>query len=251
MQTVNIFGIEYAVTNYQLATDLILEKALARRSFSVFALPVHGVVEARRDSMFRQATAAADLVVPDGQPIRWAMNHFYNTGLSDRVYGPELMQQVLSKSNHHKLRVFIYGGSTKQVLDNFETYVSTTFPNLSVVGTYREEVFGEESIDLDALCIAKPDIILVGLGCPIQEKWIAATQSKINAVFMGVGAAFSFHSGATRMAPTWMQNRGLEWLYRLYKEPRRLWRRYLYYNSYFIWLVTKKILGVENKPNAK
>jgi N-acetylglucosaminyldiphosphoundecaprenol N-acetyl-beta-D-mannosaminyltransferase len=242
MQKVNIFGIEYAVTNYHQASTLILEKALARCAFSVFALPVHGVVETRRDEVFMQATLAADLVVPDGQPIRWAMNYFYHTRLAERVYGPRLMNEVLSKANDHDVRVFIYGGSTQQVLDGFRSYVSKNFPNILIVGSYREEIFGEETLGLDRLRDVKPDLVLVGLGCPTQEKWIAATQPKVDTVFMGVGAAFSFYSGVTRMAPAWMQDRGLEWLYRLYKEPRRLWWRYLYYNSYFLVLVIKKLV---------
>lgn len=244
MQKVNIFGIDYAVTDYQQASTVILEKALSQQAFSVFALPVSGVIEFRRDDEFKQAVQAADLIVPDGQPIRWAMNYFYNTGLTARVYGPRLMNEVLSKAkaNDHNIRVFIYGGSTQQVLDDFKSYVLKNFPNVSIVGSYREAIFGEETLDLDQLRLCKPNLVLVGLGCPTQEKWITATQSKTDAVFMGVGAAFSFYSGATKMAPVWMQDNGLEWLYRMYKEPRRLWKRYFYYNSYFIILVIKKFL---------
>jgi N-acetylglucosaminyldiphosphoundecaprenol N-acetyl-beta-D-mannosaminyltransferase len=242
MQKVNLFGVDYAVTDYHQASTAILEKALNQENFSVFALPVHGIVEYRRDDEFRRAVQTADLIVPDGQPVRWAMNRFYKTALKDRVYGPKLMNEVLVKAQKYKLRVFLYGGSTPKVLDDFESYISSHFPKLNIVGKYREATFGKETIEIDLLVVSKPDIVLVGLGCPEQEKWIARNQSKVDAVFMGVGAAFSFYSGATKMAPAWMQDRGLEWLYRLYKEPCRLWRRYFYYNSYFIWLVIKKLL---------
>jgi len=237
MRKVDIFGVNYTVTDYDAASELIIENAKKRKSFVVFALPVHGVIERRRDAEFKKAVDEADLIVPDGQPIKWAMNFFHGTRLKDRVYGPYLTSAVLEKANHEGLSVFLYGGSSVRVLDEFRLHIQCSYPNVEIVGTFREEVFGQNSLDLDYLRKTKPNIVLVGLGCPSQEKWISNNKSDIDVVAMGVGAAFSFYAGETKMAPVWMQEKGLEWLFRLVNEPRRLWRRYLYTNSYFIWLV--------------
>jgi len=232
MRIVDIFGVNFSVTNYQNATDLI---------YSVFALPVHGVVESRRDLIFKNAVLNADIVVPDGQPVRWAMNYFYNADLLDRVYGPKLTLLVLKESNRRKLRLFLYGGSTEKVLSNFQKFIQENFPQIIICGAYREKEFGLETLSEDMLRRAQPDIVLVGLGCPTQEKWVDRNKNRVKAVYMGVGAAFSFYAGETKIAPRWMQKRGLEWLFRLFSEPRRLWRRYLFTNSYFIWLVITKL----------
>jgi exopolysaccharide biosynthesis WecB/TagA/CpsF family protein len=245
MHRVDIFGINYAATDYDGATAEIIEKAKTNQSFSVFALPVHGVIERQRDPEFKEAIDKADLVLPDGQPIKWAMNYFHDTNLDDRVYGPELTRRVLKQANALKLRVFLYGGSTPLVLKRFEQFIAENYPSVRIVGAYRERIFGKTTLSNDIVTELKPHIILVGLGCPNQEKWIAKNQDQINGVMMGVGAAFSFFSGETKMAPEWMQRRGLEWVFRLVREPRRLWRRYFYTNVYFSWLVLKKILTID------
>ena len=147
----NIFGLDYAVTDYQKASEQILTKALERVGFSVFALPVHGVIERRINQKFRAAANSADMIVPDGQPIRWAMNYFHKTELADRVYGPKLMEAVLAKANEQRLRVFLYGGSTPQVLENLKSYIKRKFPNVQITGSYREENFGEHTIYLERL----------------------------------------------------------------------------------------------------
>jgi len=242
MRKVDIFGIKYSVTDYQGASDLIIEKAKKREKFSVFALPVHGVIERRRDPKFSLAVEGANMILPDGQPIKWAMNYYHQTGLEDRVYGPELTRAVLIKANEIGLSVFLYGGSTSSVLERFSRYIEREYPNVKICGAYREEIFGETTLSNEWVSSLKPDIVLVGLGCPHQEKWISGNLNEIGGVLMGVGAAFSFYSGEIKIAPAWMQKRGLEWLYRLAIEPRRLWRRYLYANSYFIFLILKKII---------
>ena len=250
MNCVDIFGINFAVTDYQGATDLIIEKALAKQAFSVYALPVHGVIERRRDLEFGDATDAADLIVPDGQPIKWAMNYFYETRLADRVYGPKLVGFVLAEADRLNLRVYLYGGSTEQVLSGFSDYISSNYPGVVVCGAYREPEFGKETLDLGVLREAMPHLVLVGLGCPVQEKWIARNKHQVDAVMMGVGAAFSFYSGDTKQAPEWMQDNGLEWLFRLLSEPRRLWRRYATTNLHFIYLIGRKLLNNAFKRRA-
>lgn len=240
MRKVDIFGIKYAVTDYVAATEMIIEAAKKRVKFSVFALPVHGVVECQQSPDFRKAVDAADLIVPDGQPIKWAMNYFYDAGLKDRVYGPKLTECVLEKMNECNMRIFLYGGSTQIILQSFKQFIQSYYPNIIIAGAYREEAFGVTTLSEEHLNELKPDIVLVGLGCPNQEKWIY--KNKNNFVLMGVGAAFSFLSGEAKKPPVWMQSRGLEWLYRLVNEPKRLWRRYFHTNSYFIFLVIKKYI---------
>lgn len=244
MRKVDIFGVKYAVTDYRGATDEIIEKAKQYQSYSVFALPVHGVIERRRDPEFRAAIDKAHLILPDGQPIKWAMNYFYDTCLKDRVYGPELTKRVLEKANEEQLSVFLYGGNTTITLQRFENFIKATYPKVTIVGTYRERVFGELTLSNKHLRELKPNIILVGLGCPNQEKWIAKNLNELDGVMIGVGAAFSFYSGELKMAPLWMQRKGLEWLFRLAREPRRLGRRYIYTNTYFVLLVVMAFFKV-------
>lgn len=243
MRTVDIFGVDFAVTDYKSATKSIIFHAKENIPFSAFALPVHGVIVSRTDENFKKATQSANLIVPDGQPVKWAMNFFHKTALTDRVYGPKLTSRVLGRANQLNMRVFLYGGSTNQVLDGFITHIRTKYPKIIICGKYREDKFGVETITVDMLRKASPQIVLVGLGCPKQEKWIARTINEIDAVFMGVGAAFSLLSGNKKTAPKWMQNTGLEWFYRLLNEPRRLWYRYAFTNSYFVVLVISKIIS--------
>ena len=182
------------------------------------------------------------MVVPDGQPVRWAMNCFYDMGLKDRVYGPFLMQSLLEEANQAGMSVFLYGGKTKKVLSDLSLSIQKDYSKVNVCGVYREDSIGIETLSIEFLNECEPDIVFVGLGCPNQEKWIAKNGDSLNAVTIGVGAAFNFYAGEVAMAPRWMQDLGLEWLYRLRMEPRRLWKRYLYTNSYFVFLFIQKLL---------
>ncbi|RBP49883.1 WecB/TagA/CpsF family glycosyltransferase [Arenicella xantha] len=237
--TADVFGIPYAITDYTDAAKRVVTHAVARTSFSVFALPVHGVVERRRDAEFAAAIDSASLVVPDGQPIRWVMNWLHGAGLTDRVYGPTLLHHVLASPRETEFRVFVYGGRTIEVQQAFVRHIEQQYPHVVVCGAYREERPDVQTLSAAIVQDTKPNLVVVGLGCPKQEKWIATNQNQIDAALMGVGAAFSFFSGDQQSAPQWMQDRGLEWLYRLIKEPKRLWRRYFYTNTVFIILVFK------------
>lgn len=239
MRKVDVFGTPFSVTNYQAATQFIIARARQQQSTSVFALPVHGVITARDDAAFRAATLSADMIVPDGQPVRWVMNWLHSAGLPDRVYGPELTKHVLAAAHAEQLRVFLYGGATEEILEGFVDWIENTYPNVDLVGQYREPNFGKTTLQVEDLKQSQAHIVLCGLGCPAQELWIADHQDKVGAVMIGVGAAFSFYSGHLQQAPAWMQNAGLEWLYRLLREPRRLWRRYVITNTRFVCLVSR------------
>lgn len=242
MKSVDIFGVNFAITDYKGAVNEILDNLKSNLPFKVFALPVHGVIEYQNDEEFRRAVDAADMIVPDGQPVRWAMNYFYDVGLKDRVYGPFLMRSLLEEANQAGMSVFLYGGKTKKVLSDMSLSIQKEYPKVNICGAYREDSIGVETLSIEFLNECEPDIVFVGLGCPNQEKWIARNGDSLNAATIGVGAAFNFYAGEVAMAPSWMQERGLEWLYRLCMEPRRLWKRYLYTNSYFVFLFITKLL---------
>lgn len=242
-QKANVLGIDFAVVNYESASNIIVHAANRNQPYSVFALPVHGIIESHSDEQMRIATRQADMIVPDGQPVRWCMNHFHRAGLSDRVYGPTLTLHVLNKANPLGLRVFLYGGRSDETVKNFSAFIREKYPNVKICGTYREDDPAADTLTPEMINRTQPHLVLVGRGCPRQEKWIAANQNEISAAMMAVGAAFSFHAGETTQAPRWMQDRGLEWLHRLITEPRRLWKRYLVTNTMFLFLLLQKKLG--------
>jgi exopolysaccharide biosynthesis WecB/TagA/CpsF family protein len=243
----SLFGIEYAIVDYEQASDVILEQAVKRNSFGVSALAVHGLITAVRDKRIGKCVEKIDLVVPDGQPVRWALNNFYKVGLKDRVYGPTLTLHVLRKAAEKSLKIFLYG-STKKTIDAFSEFINNNYPGVTICGIhddrFRDATPAEDEMDIEMINKAGAHIVLVGRGCPRQEVWVADHLGKINSAMMAVGAAFDFFAGTLKQAPKWMQDKGLEWFYRLVKEPRRLWKRYLFTNSYFIYLFFKrKILG--------
>jgi N-acetylglucosaminyldiphosphoundecaprenol N-acetyl-beta-D-mannosaminyltransferase len=246
IQKRNLFSINYAVVDYARASDLIIEKALKNQSFGVTALAVHGLIESVWDENLANQINKIDLIVPDGQPIRWALNSFYNVNLKDRVYGPILTLHVLEKANDKKLKVYLYG-STSTTLNKLKDFINKTYPQVEICGIhvdrFRDATPEEDDQDIKKVNASGANIVLVGRGCPRQERWVAQHLGKVHAPMMAVGAAFDFYAGTVKQAPTWMQRNGLEWLFRLVQEPGRLWKRYLTTNSYFIYLFLKQKLG--------
>jgi len=189
---------------------------------------MHGIAESQSDEDYRQALDAADLVVPDGMPLVW-LGRWHGHPLKRRVYGPELME-TFCKETGSTFRHFFYGGApgTAELLaDSMRQRYG-----IVVAGTYCPPFrpLTQQEQEQVASCVNEvyPDILWVGLSTPKQEKWMHQTRNDLSVpVMLGVGAAFDFHSGKTRQAPMWMRENGLEWLFRLLSEPRRLWRRYL------------------------
>ncbi len=237
--------------DYNSASDIIIENAKKNKSFAVSALAVHGLITSLEDQELKNAIPKIDLIVPDGQPIRWALNSFYKIGMKDRVYGPDLTLEVLKKANKYSLKIFLFG-STKDTLKKFRSFIENNFPDIIISGyhvdRFREASPEEDLEDIQKINESGAHIVLVGRGCPRQEKWVANHKGKVNAAMMAVGAAFDFHAETLIQAPRWMQNYGLEWLFRLIQEPRRLWRRYLFTNSKFIFLFLKYKL-LKKTPN--
>jgi exopolysaccharide biosynthesis WecB/TagA/CpsF family protein len=242
-----VYGIHYCATNYVIATDEIISNAISHQSYTVSALAVHGLIEAVRDHEFKETVNGIDLVVPDGQPIRWVINNFYNLKLKDRVSGPDLTLYVLERANENKLRLFLYG-STKNTLDSLKSFINQNYPDVIICGMhvdrFREATEEEDVADIKKINESGAHIVFVGRGCPRQEKWVVAHKNKINAAMMAIGAAFDFHAGTVKRAPKWMQNSGLEWLYRMMQEPEKMWKRNLDTFPLFIYLFFKyKLTG--------
>lgn len=240
---VDIFGVDYAVTDYGDATRRILEAAVERQSFGVTALAVHGLIEAVNDPEFSALVRSIDLVVPDGQPVRWAMNALHDTDLVDRVYGPDLTWHVLraASSADAGLRVFLFG-STGETCEAFRSAILQECPNLEVdfqADRFREATTEEDEADVNRINAFGAHIVLVGRGCPRQERWVAEHLGKVDAAMLAVGAAFDYGAGSLEVPPEFMQRWGLQWLYRLKQEPGRLWKRYLFTNTQFVVLFVK------------
>jgi exopolysaccharide biosynthesis WecB/TagA/CpsF family protein len=235
--------VDYSIVDYNLASDIIINNAVKNNSFGVSALATHGLITSVENQSFNKQLKSIDLIVPDGQPIRWALNSLYNTNLIDRVYGPTLTLFVLEKAEKLNLNVFLFG-STKNTLEKFKKFIQLNYPGIYISGVhvdrFREATSNEDIKDIKKINESNAHIVLVGRGCPRQEKWVSDHLGKINSVMMAVGAAFDFHAGTVKQAPAWMQNNGLEWLFRLIQEPKRLWKRYFYTNSYFIYLFIKQ-----------
>jgi len=222
--------------NYDQTSDTIISWAKLGCSRAVGVCNVHSVTTSLWDPELKQALLQSDLNTADGMPLVW-VQRLMGSRHASRVYGPTLMLYLLAHAQHEKLRVAFYGGHAdrlKTLLHN----LNQRFPNLEIVeaisppfGTISEE---EQQNLIGKLQAAKPQLIFVGLGCPKQEKWMIRHRESLKAVLVGVGAAFDFHANAVPQAPALLQKAGFEWAYRLYREPRRLIKRYLTTNPVFI-----------------
>jgi N-acetylglucosaminyldiphosphoundecaprenol N-acetyl-beta-D-mannosaminyltransferase len=235
-----LLGTRLAVVDYERALDWIdAAVAVGARGY-VCVAAVHTVMEAREDPQLRAAVDGASFTVPDGMPVAWglrALGHEIRT----RVYGPELMARSLARSAASGQRHFLYGGrdSDPEALPTLERRLRERFPGVQIAGTLQAVYRPLSDAELDAVAAsinaARPDVVWVGIGVPRQEKWMAAMRARLDApVLVGVGAAFDFHAGLVKQAPPRLQRAGLEWLYRLTREPRRLWRRYARHNPRFL-----------------
>jgi N-acetylglucosaminyldiphosphoundecaprenol N-acetyl-beta-D-mannosaminyltransferase len=233
-----ILGVPLALTDYEQTLDWIdAAVALGAREYLCVAA-VHTVMEAREDDALRDAVSDAAFTVPDGQPLVWALRALGHD-IDARVYGPELMERACERAARSGQRLYLYGGRDERALEQLVANLLDRHPSLQVAGGWsppHRELSDAELDDLAArIDAARPDVVWVGIGVPKQEKWMAAMRSRLDApVLIGVGAAFDFHAGLVPQAPAWMQRRGLEWLFRLNQEPRRLWRRYARHNPRFV-----------------
>jgi N-acetylglucosaminyldiphosphoundecaprenol N-acetyl-beta-D-mannosaminyltransferase len=234
-----VVGIPLALTNYQETMDW-MDAAIARRERAIVtAAAVHLVMVAREDRTTRNAICREDvLAVPDGQPLAWALRALGHEDAS-RVYGPDLMAKYCERSAQTGVRMYLYGGRNQGALVELTLALRRRYPGLKIVGGYsppfRRLTADEEDWVAGDINRSKADVVWVGTGQPKQEKWMAEMRDRLDApILAGVGAAFDFHAGLVPQAPSWMQASGLEWVYRLAQEPRRLWKRYARYNPLFV-----------------
>lgn len=204
----------------------------------------HSVVTGSHDAVFGAALQQADLATPDGAPVAWMMRRLGHTSQT-RINGPDLMWRYLAHAAAKQEPIFLYG-NTEATLALLQQQLHQQWPGLPIAGAYsppfRALTAEEEAAVVDLINASGARTVWVSLGCPKQELWMASMRGRIQAVMVGVGAAFDFHAGSVSRAPQWMRNNGLEWLHRLASEPRRLWRRYLVTNTAFIWGAAKQLL---------
>jgi N-acetylglucosaminyldiphosphoundecaprenol N-acetyl-beta-D-mannosaminyltransferase len=249
---VNVLGVGISVLNLRTARDAIAAAVRERRTGYICVTGVHGVMEAQDDAAFKKILNGAFLCTPDGMPMVWAGKLAGHREMS-RVYGPDLMLDLCAWSETSGCRHFFYGGADG-VAERLVEKLKIKFPKLDVVGTFtppfRALNADEEKSLADRVRAARPDILWVGLSTPKQEKFMAEFLPKLDATLMiGVGAAFDFHSGRVRQAPRWMQRSGLEWLYRLGCEPRRLAKRYFRNNPLFVLKFSGQMAGLKKYPS--
>ena len=244
-------GVEVHALNLPTAVDTVIEAARAGRPLGVSALAVHGLVLASDDLELRYRINSLEMVVPDGQAVRWALNWLHNVGLGDRVMGSDLMREVCRRAAEAGLPIFLFG-SEEQTLSLLRQRLEAAFPGLVVAGTqasrFRPATDSEAKNDANTIRLAGSRIVFVGLGCPRQEIWTFENRKALSMPLLAVGAAFDYHAGLIRRAPIWMQRAGLEWIYRLGQEPTRLWRRYLLLNPRYIVGILLQRLGWRDYP---
>jgi N-acetylglucosaminyldiphosphoundecaprenol N-acetyl-beta-D-mannosaminyltransferase len=238
IERVPILGVPIALTDYAGAMDWMDAHVASRVPVYVTASAVHLLMTAQSDPEARAATLGADLIVPDGQPLVWALR-LLGRHLDARVYGPDLMAAYCRRSAGTGVRMYLYGGRSPEALALLTRALLERFPGLRIVGghspPFRELTDAERDAVVADIDDSGADVVWVGTGQPKQEKWMARMRPRLRApVLVGVGAAFDFHAGLVPQAPPWMQSRGLEWVFRLWQEPRRLWRRYASDNPRFI-----------------
>jgi N-acetylglucosaminyldiphosphoundecaprenol N-acetyl-beta-D-mannosaminyltransferase len=233
-----ILGSRVDCTSYADACDRIQAWAEQRQSCYVIAANVHVVMTGVWQRSYQTVINQAALVTPDGMPLVLALRSL-NQSHQSRVYGPDLMLAWCDRAAQTGLPIYLYG-STIETLEKLSQILQQRFPHLKIAGThsppFRPLTAEERAADRDRIHQSGAAVVFVSLGCPKQETWMAEQQGRLHAVMIGVGAAFSFHTGEVSQAPRWMMRWSLEWLYRLWMEPRRLWKRYLINNPAFVLL---------------
>jgi len=235
---VNVLGVGLSAINLDSAVDAVTKALEQKQKGYVCVTGVHGVSEAQKNPAFRAILNSSFLTTPDGMPMVW-MGKLQGFKEMGRVYGPDLMLRVCDWTRSRGFRHFLYGGAPG-VVEELKARLERQFPGLQIVGHYtppfRPRSVEEEAQLTQQVASLKPDLFWVGLSTPKQEQFMAKYWQRLDAtLFFGVGAAFDFHAGRMRQAPRWMQRSGLEWLFRLICEPRRLWKRYFKNNPLFLW----------------
>ena len=244
-KTLSVIGAPIDTLNWDAAISRISAWANRHESRVVCICNAHSVVTTRQDPAFAKVLESADMATPDGAPVAWTLRKLGALN-QERINGPDLMWKYCMHAARSGESIYLYGAS-ESTLSILTERLLRSFPGLRIAGAYsppfRPLTPEEDESVVKAINHSGAGVVWVSLGCPKQEKWMADHRGRINAVMVGVGAAFDYHAGTITRAPMWMQRNGLEWLHRLASEPRRLWKRYLVTNSLFIWYAARQLLG--------
>ncbi|WP_134684438.1 WecB/TagA/CpsF family glycosyltransferase [Brevibacillus migulae] len=246
-----ILGVVISAVDYEYAVHMITTHAKRQQPYAVSALAVHGVMTGFMDKVHQRRLNGLDLIVPDGQPVRWGLRLLHNISLPDRVYGPELTLRVAKAAAEEQLPIYLYG-SKQETIDLFEDNLKKKFPSIIIAGKepskFRRLDEQEKQEVIQRIKDSGAKLVFVGLGCPRQEVWIYEYRDYLPMPLLAVGAAFDFHAGTLPQAPAWMQARGLEWLFRLMQEPKRLWKRYVVLNPLYLFHLFAERAGMKRIP---
>jgi exopolysaccharide biosynthesis WecB/TagA/CpsF family protein len=241
----SVLGVGVHAVDYEFAVERIMESAKAGRRCTVSALAVHGVMTGALDSKHRYRLNHLDLVTPDGQPVRWALNLLHGAGLRDTVCGPVLTGMLCAEAARQGVTVYFYG-SAEETLERLRKNLNERYPGLIIAGSepskFRKLTEEEQREAAERIRQSGAGILFAGLGCPRQEVFAYEMGELLSMPILAVGAAFDYHAGLLKDTPPFLQRIGLMWLHRLVQEPRRLWRRYLVTNTQFVVLLVAQAL---------
>ena len=245
---VNVLGVGVSAVNMKLALDQIDTWTRSGAREYVCVCPVHSIMECRRSADVRRIFNSAGMVTPDGMPVVWVLRRSGQSHVS-RVYGPDLLLAEMERSREAGHRHYFYGGGPG-VAQRLADTMQKRFPGVAIAGVSEPPFAPLDQLATPATAAAinatRPDIVWVGMSSPKQDVWMARMRPLLDApVIIAVGAAFDFHSGTVAQAPVWMQRSGLEWVHRLATNPRRLWRRYLVDNPWFLWELALQRTGLK------
>lgn len=252
LETVDICDVPVSSININRACDIIDDWIQARKKVYICVAPVSTIVDSQSDHEYKKVLDGADMITPDGMPLVWVAKIMGNKKI-ERTYGPDLMMALCEKGQNKGYKHYFYGG-TESTCSLLRNVLKKKFCNIDIVGHYappfRPLHAKEEVSIIDGINRLRPDILWVGLGSPKQDYWMQQHRDQLNVpIIIGVGAAFDFLAGTKRQAPVWMRNVGLEWLFRLCSEPKRLWKRYLVGNTLFVYLLIK--YGIKTRLGHK
>ncbi len=245
MQKRKVIKSDISIGTFGGFVNSLIDLSKNKESSYVCVCNVHMLMEANDSNDFSKVVNEADIVTPDGKPVAKAVEWLHGIE-QPRVAGMDLIESLFMEISKKGLKVFLYG-STNDVLEKMVNKACKQFPGLNVVGTlsppFRQLSPDEDQLNVCTINDCNPDFVFVSLGCPKQEKWMAEHKDKVNSCMIGLGGAFLVYAGVVTRSPEWMQKYGLEWLYRLYQAPKRLWKRYFYTNTKFIVLMTIQLFS--------
>jgi len=244
MKKLQIIDSNISIGSYSSFIDGLISLCQSTNSSYVCITNVHMLIEANDSEEFSQIVNNANMATPDGKPVAKGLEWLHKIN-QPRVAGMDLIESLFERCEEDNLKIFLFG-STDDVLEKMTDKAKIEHPNLNLCGTlsppFRALSEDEKRDITNTINEQNPDFVFVSLGCPKQERWMAEHRGKINSCMIGLGGAFPVYAGTVSRSPDWMQRNGLEWLYRLYKEPRRLWKRYFYTNTKFIALLTAQLI---------